>query len=101
MERSESTEPNHIPLPFNHIRRASADNLKRAARHYRRTLTTMQISSFEHLPASTMQKLMAHLTDGLDVVEEELRRRGVSRPMRAPRVTTGHSTRNAHTVKET
>lgn len=77
MKRSDSATPSDISVSLHHIRHTSTENLERAARHYKRTLTALRADSFEQLPDATLQKLMAHLADGLRAVEEELRRRGM------------------------
>lgn len=71
-----STECNELPPRLRHIQRASTDNLKRAARHYRRTLGVLRRSPFQHLSDATAQKLVEHLAAELRVVVQELRRRG-------------------------
>lgn len=79
MEYSKPAESNYTLVPPHHIRRASTESLKRAARHYKRTLAIMRGHPFEHMPASMRQDLMDHLSGGLHVVERELRRRGLKK----------------------
>lgn len=89
-----TTKSSHIPLVLDHIRRASAENLKRAVRHYNRTLATLQQNGLEYLSASTKRKLEGHLTDGLRIVEQELRRRALERGDVEDSLEDGRSTRS-------
>lgn len=60
------------------VLRARDEDLKRAARHYRRAIEALGDSTFDSLNPVTAEKLRKHLMQEMRVVTAELERRGVA-----------------------
>ena len=68
---------NPLSLPARVASCLRDDELLQATRHHRRALASLRGITFEDLSAATVQRLVNKLTEGLRLLEEELKRRGV------------------------